>query len=431
MVNSRVTTGAVIAAILLWGVWPASAAAPGPNPDRAIAQAQWMVTRNPRDARAYHRLGDAYIQKARESGDITYFRLAEDALRKALGIEPQYGDAARHLAYALYSRHDFEGAIAEARRAIELSPADGHAHGILGDAYQEIGRYREARAAYARMMELWPDLYSYCRLSGAKSLQGDPGGAIEDLHRAIELGRARRHPPESVAWAQWQLAGEQMAIGNLAEAEARNVEALESYPNYHRALAGLAEVRAAQRRYSEAIDLYRRALAIIPMPGYAAALGDLYAKTGGHDDARKQYELVEYIGRLNSLNKVLYNRELAYFYADHDMKLADALALAAKELEARRDIYAHDVLAWALYKNGRVQEAVAPMQEALTQGTRDARLFFHAGMIAHALGNGADARKYLERALATNPHFHIFQADAAERTLRELAASSETPSRGE
>src|SRR5439155_1501071 len=82
-----------------------------------------------------------------------------------------------------------------------------------------------------------------------------------------------------------------------------------------------------------ALELYKRALGVIPLPDYAAALGDVYARIGRSDEARRQYDLVEYIGRLNAINKVIYNRELAYFYADHDMKLEQALDLAKKELE--------------------------------------------------------------------------------------------------
>ena len=97
-----------------------------------------------------------------------------------------------------------------------------------------------------------------------------------------------------------------------------------------------------------------------------------------------------------------------------------ALALAQKELEVRQDIYAYDLLACALYKHGQPQEAHTAMQEALQLGTQDARLFFHAGMIWHRLGETAQARTYLQRALATNPHFHIFYADLAARILAEL-----------
>lgn len=160
------------------------------------------------------------------------------------------------------------------------------------------------------------------------------------------------------------------------------------------------------------------------MPGYAAALGDVYARTGAREEARRQYDLVEYIGRLSSLDAALYNRELALFYADHDVKLAEALALARKELEIRQDVYAHDLLAWALYKNGQAADAAAEIARALRLGTRDARLFFHAGMIHHRLGEPGAARAHLERALAINPRFHIVQADVAARTLAESAGAS-------
>ena len=65
-------------------------------------------------------------------------------------------------------------------------------------------------------------------------------------------------------------------------------------------------------------------------------------------------------------------------------------------------------------------EALAAMTEALKLGTQDARLFFHAGMIYHQLGDIVRAKTYLARALATNPYFHIFHADVAKRTLEGL-----------
>ena len=96
---------------------------------------------------------------------------------------------------------------------------------------------------------------------------------------------------------------------------------------------------------------------------------------GKSAEARKQYELVEYIGKLSALNKALYNRELAYFYADHDIKPKEGLELAQRELDYRRDIYAYDVMAWNLYKNGKAEEAGEAINNALRLGTKDAKLF--------------------------------------------------------
>jgi tetratricopeptide (TPR) repeat protein len=171
-----------------------------------------------------------------------------------------------------------------------------------------------------------------------------------------------------------------------------------------------------------AADLYRKALDVVPLPEYAAALGDVYTRLGRTAEAGKQYALVEYIGRLSALNRTVYNRELALFYADHDRHLPQALELARKELEARRDIYSYDVLAWALYKNGRAREAQAAMAEALRLGTPDARLFFHAGMIHRALGDHDRAREALRRALRLNPRFHLLHAQVATSVLAELQA---------
>ena len=390
--------------------------------DRTIAHYQRLVQRNPLDTRSYYFLGDAYAQKARESGDFTYFTRAEQALRKALEMAPRFSQALRHLAYVLYARHAFQEAIEYATQAIALDANDGHAYGVLGDAYLEIGKYALAREAYQRMIQLRDDLYAYSRLSGLKSMQGDPQGAMADLQRAIQEGQSQGRPRESIAWAQWQLGNEAFALGNLSAAESQYSAALETTPRYYRALAGLAQVRAAQQRVAEAIDLYKQALAIIPLPDYAAALGDLYAKLGRSEEATKQYALVEYIGQLSTINQVLYNRELATFYVDHDLKLDTALALAQKELEVRQDIYAYDLLAWTLYKHGRFQEAWDAMQAALKLGTQDARLFFHAGMILSRLNQTVQAQTFLQRALDTNPHFHILHADLAVRTLAELAS---------
>jgi tetratricopeptide (TPR) repeat protein len=413
----------IVLALCLFGFWPEVLLAQRTTTDNEIMYYERLLKRNPRNARAYFGLGDALIRKARESGDPAYFNRAEEVLKRSLEISPRNAGVERHLAYVFYSRHEFGQAAIHANKAIEMDATDANAYGILGDALLEVGKYDKAEEAYQKMMQLEQNLYSYGRMAGLKSIHGDNRGAIADLEQAIQSGKTAGNPRESVAWAEWQLGSDRFALGNLKDAEAYYLRALQTYPNYYRALAGMAQVRTAQKRYHEAIDLYQKAIGILPMPEYAAALGDLHAKTGRPELARQQYELVEYIGYLNTLNKVLYNRELAYFYADHDIKLKEGLEFARRELEYRRDIYAYDLLAWSLYKNGKPEEAVNPISEALKLGTKDAKLFFHAGMIYQRLGEREKAKQYLRRAIATNPHFHILYADAAAQTLEELERS--------
>src|SRR5262245_21116936 len=413
----------MLAAVVVFSFTPKGLFAQQTRTDNQITYYQQLLKRSPQNAKAYFGLGDALIRKARESGDASYFNRAEDALKKSLEIAPQNGGAMRHLAFVFYSRHEFEAAAVQARKAVELNPSDGDAYGVLGDALLEVGRYDEAEAVYKQMMECEQGLYAYSRFAGLKSFRGDLVGAMNDLRMAIAAGKLTNQPAESIAWVEWQLGSDRFNAGDLTGAETEYRRALQSFPNYYRALAGLGQVRAAQKRYDEAVEFYRNAIGIVPMPEYIAALGDVHAKTGNSADARKQYELVEYIGKLSALNQAMYNRELAYFYADHDRKPVEGLALAERELDYRHDIYAYDVWAWNLYRNGKFLDARTAIEKALQLGTKDAKLFYHAGLIHFRLGEMPKAKDLLSRALATNPHFHIFFAEHAAKTLKEIENS--------
>ncbi|MBV9180884.1 MAG: hypothetical protein JO356_06195, partial [Acidobacteria bacterium] len=125
------------------------------------------------------------------------------------------------------------------------------------------------------------------------------------------------------------------------------------------------------------------------------------------------------------------NRELALFYADHNIKLPESLALAERELEVRRDIYTEDVLAWSFYKNRKLKESRIAIERALRLGTNDAMFYYHAALIYRDLGDVTSARELLERALAINSHFHIFYADDARKALQAMSSTPLTAKLGD
>ena len=110
---------------------------------------------------------------------------------------------------------------------------------------------------------------------------------------------------------------------------------------------------------------------------------------------------------------------MVLFLADHDLKADRAYALAKKEYETRRDVYGADALTWTESKAGKLDEAHIPMKEALRPGTRDARLFYRAGMIARAAGARTTATDFLRRAIKLNPHFDPWQSKVAQQALEE------------
>ena len=113
-------------------------------------------------------------------------------------------------------------------------------------------------------------------------------------------------------------------------------------------------------------------------------------------------------------------RRLALLWADQNVKLDEALAIAEREHATRKDIFTADIYAWCLYKKGNFQEAKNIITEAMRLKTKDARIFYHAGMIEKGLGNKKAAADYLLKALQTNPSFDVLQAENAKAALQEL-----------
>jgi tetratricopeptide (TPR) repeat protein len=410
---------------------PSTGSSPNSDADQRIQSLQLRVKSAPSEYAGYDELGSAFFQKARETGDIAYYDLAEQTLRKSLDLAPpdfHAADPLVHVALVYMGEHRFKDALASAQKAISLGSGNLPAFAIEGDAYTDLGDYDEASQAYNTVQTLGQmtssplalACMSDSRMAYLRFLRGDSAEAIRLMRSAIAAARQINVSRENLAWLYFELGERYFQAGDLPNAALSYESGITADPNHYRSLAGLAKVRAAQGKLDESVDLYQRSIAIIPFPAYVEELGDVYRKMGKDKDAQQQYDLVEYIGHLSELNRVLANRELALFDADQGVKLSEALELARRELEVRHDIYTWDTLAWVLYKNRRLEEAAEAMNKALALHTNDPLLLFHAGLIYHALTKDSEAEDFLTRALKTNPHFHVFHADIASRTLDDI-----------
>jgi len=385
--------------------------------DILVKDLQERLRTNPKDWQSYSLLGLAYLQKARETGDPTYYQKTEAALDQALAMQPDdYASISARGALAL-ARHDFHSALDWGIRAREINPDRTYAYGVIADAQIELGRYEEAVRTLQTMVDLRPDMSSYARISYIRELYGDTEGALEMMQLAVDSGTPNA---ENTAWVRTQFANLYFNSGDLERAEVEYQLTLQNRPNYVYALAGLGRVRAAQGKMEDAIQYLDQAVAIMPLPEFVITLGDLHQAAGQQQAADQQYELVAAIESLYRANGVDMDMEIALFNADHDQNLTETLALARKAYDNRPSIHGADALAWALYKSGRYEEAQTFATEALRLGTNDSLKLFHAGMIALKLGDKERARQYLEEALAINPHFSILYVEEARRTLETL-----------
>ncbi len=415
-----------------------NAGAPGPlsNPDEIRAERlshtpdtavgirtfQTRIQQNPQDAVSLALLGQLYLRNARETGNVESYQRAEAAMRAALELVPDYPLARSGLAATLYAQHDFQNALVMAEEIYDQNPARTEALAILADAHLALGHYSDAEQAYQLLMESSPGPAPLARQAYLSELKGDPDQALQQMEQAAGMALARGATPFDMAWYLVRLGDLHFNRGRLAPAEEYYRAALDLKEDYYVALFGLGKVEAGKQNYDAAITYLSQAAAIIPQPDILAALGDVYILTGQPEEARLQYQTVDVIGQLAAINRQVYNRLIANFYSDHDRHVDMALELALTELEFRRDVYGYDAAAWAYYKNGMFDQADQMMEAAMKLGTRDARLYYHAGMIASAQGRWEDARKLLEKALEINPYFDPLQARFAHDELTRLEA---------
>ncbi len=385
--------------------------------DERIALYETLVAAKAGNLHYQNLLATAYIQKMRETTDFAYVDRAERLINQVLSAEGNNYEALRLRSEIQLERHQFAQVAEYSREMIRIAPDDSWNWGTLGDALMELGDYDHAADAYQKMVTLKPNLASYNRASYYRFVLGDAAGAVAVMKQAIAAGSSSS---ENTAWCLVDLGNLLFKTGQMDLAGQAYLAALATFRGYYPAFAGLGRLAAAQGKYPEAIEHYQRAQAAVPFPEYAAALADLFERTGRKEDAAKQRDLIDVIDKMARAGSEKTNRNLALVYADQDRKLDRSLELAQAELKVRGDVYTYDALAWSLYKNVKYEEAEQAAAKALKWGTPEPAFYYHAGMIAKARGKKEEAAKHLQRALALNPAFDWKQAAVANAALKEL-----------
>lgn len=382
-----------------------------------IQQLQTRLQSNPENADLYAELGLAYLQRVRENNDPNLYLQAELALTESLQRNTQQQNALLGQGLLALARHDFGAALEWGKQLQALNPYKAEALGVMVDAYVELGQYEQAVATAQAMVDLRPNLASYTRVSYLRELHGNVEGAIMAMEQAVQAGVPGQ---EETLWTLVQLGNLHFNRGDWERAQKVYEEALFAQEDYVYALAGIAKVQAARGEYEQAIVIYESLVNRLPVVEFVVALGELYEVTDKLAEAEKQYELVGVIQQLNESAGMNVDLELALFNADHQINPTQTVQQAQAAYERRPSVHAADVLAWALYQNGEYATAWERSQEALRLGTQDGLMYYHAGMIAHALGNIPTAIQHLQQALTINPAFSIRYAPHAQQLVQQL-----------
>jgi tetratricopeptide (TPR) repeat protein len=378
---------------------------------------------DPSDQITRRMLAQQYMQRFRERYDLTDVTRAAAMARQSLVLQPQ-GNTSAHMALAStqLAYHDFPNALINERAALAGEPFNRNARAQVASVLMELGRYPEARAELAAIVD--------------DSTQEDPTvDAVRARYDELtgDLEQARGYVARAIAttdsitdnsaydrsWFHMRSAQLAFEDGDFSNANNEFAKALELFPDNAMALMFQAKMYRAQRRWSDALAAASRSADLYPLPQALGYEADAQRALGMTAQARGTDALIDAERRLFD-SQGINDRLLANYYAQRGVHLDTALTAALSDFHKRgSEVYADDTMAWTLARMGRWHQARPYAIAATRLGTQDSDVQFHAGVIALHTGHVLEGRSRLRAALAANPQFDPFEAPQARALLAQ------------
>jgi tetratricopeptide (TPR) repeat protein len=397
---------AVTLAVLMWFVagsdveLPGATAGSGVEIPRAASAAERIAVlqRAARDGDAgadvFASLGQAYVQRARETGDPGLYSRAERSFDAALSRDARNVDAVLGAGTLAGLRHDFDEQLRRGLEAKRLGPSLVVVLPVIADAQIELGRYGAAERTLQQLLDIKPNLTSYSRVSYLRELTGDLPGAVEAMRLAVSAGGGEA---ENVAYVRVLLGDLELQRGRVAAARLAYTAALRSLPGYPAGMVGLARADAASGDLGRAAARLRRASELLPLTATLSLLGEVERARGQEQAARASLDTARAEQRLYTAAATLPDAEAVLFESEHGNPRR-AVELGRRVWEEAPSIRSADALGWAYVRAGDPATGVEWARRALSTGSRDALYSLHAGVALGRAGRPEAAEQHFELA---------------------------------
>lgn len=310
-------------------------------------------------------------------------------------VNPHKKQYRNEIVRLLLSDKSYEAALEHLQRMVADDPLDLHSQIRIGLVYAEMGRHAQAIEQLAVIVEAHPD---ELRVRDYLGLMYEE---IQDYDRAIQAYEANLQRDPSffdsrmhLGYLAYKLKRYGEAIRHLRQAVELNPGSPESH-----LLLGLAYVQSEQ--FEAATSVFEHGLTLHPKHAdLRFNLGAAYDKLHRFPDVVREMEMVLSIepDHADALNY------LGYTYADRDIHIEKAVELTKRAVALKpQNGYYVDSLGWALFKMGRVQEALRELQRAVALVKDDPVIFEHLGAIYLFQHARDQAKAAWQRSLELDP----------------------------
>lgn len=147
----------------------------GKSPE-AVQHLNSYLTRNPKDQEAWYLLGKTYLQ------------MSEDALAKVNQIDPNSYVAHEVAGEIDESMKNYDGALLEFKKAVDLAPQQPGTHLRLGNVLWVMGKWQSAQDAFKAELTIAPtDCIARWKLANSiLQANGPSSDALDNLNQSIE-----------------------------------------------------------------------------------------------------------------------------------------------------------------------------------------------------------------------------------------------------
>lgn len=340
-----------------------------------------------------------YPKLALERGVILYKeeRIPEaiELLKKHLEKEPYDDDARYYLGICYYKEKNYDSAIMELSRALELVPhyiKKPEVNLYLGLVLTDKGRNEEAIIEYQKALSVQPDnAVAHNSMGVAFKNLGNIDKAIEEYKRAVAIDKSYYKAYNNLGVAYYKK-------NFFQEAEKYFQKALEIEPGYAVAKKNLEAARKKDVVFKETIDKLREKLKDNDKDtGLHYDLANASRNTGQLQDAIVEYKKVieikpDFIDALNNLGAVYAET------GDHDSAIQMFISAISRDSRNER---AHFLLAESYFKKDWQDEADIEFHKALEINPDLDEAYFKLGEVYRKKAWWDEAlemwKKYVER----------------------------------
>ncbi|NQT10379.1 MAG: tetratricopeptide repeat protein [Desulfobacteraceae bacterium] len=247
----------------------------------------------------YVERGKFYMSKGQYDQAISEFN-------KAIQINPKYVNAYLYRGHAYAEKGQYDQAISEFNSLLRLKPRLAAAYHGLGYAYGKKGQHDQAISEFNKAIEINPKFFqAYLNRAVSYRLKGEYDQAISDCNKALEI-----NPQYLNAYYERGVVYTKKLQYDQAISEFN--KAIDINPRYHKAYVGKGGALENLGRIKEAIESYRNFLQYSP-PKDASHPTVLFAKDKIKETDRKALQKTEAVATRPSLNSIQGKR----FYASY------------------------------------------------------------------------------------------------------------------